>query len=135
MLGLDPAKSEFRVIYGTGSDRDDVIAIQPRSAIQILVELAADVSVPAEHVGDGRAGSVPQPPTDGQGMLSPLMRISRSTSRPAGPFAAVPYGDRWYWIDDRDHRSKAVFSSLLLFMTLAGTGERPPALQLTIPAN
>src|SRR5262245_52083155 len=36
VLGLNPDKAEIRVIQGTGTDQDDVIAMQTRSGMQIL---------------------------------------------------------------------------------------------------
>jgi hypothetical protein len=105
LLRLNPDKPDIWITFGTGTDRDDVVAIETRSAMQILNELSAFISVPEEHVREHRAFPSPPPAAAAEDALPPLMRISSGTSRPSAVFTAVRYGDLWYWIDDSDLRS------------------------------
>lgn len=135
LLGLNPEKTEFSVIYGAAPGRDDVIAMHTRSGFQILYELATFVEIPEEHERELRAyPHLPVPP-DGQETLPPLIRIVSDVTKPTDAFAKVFYNDRWYWIENRDLPSKALFSFLLIMLTLAETGQKAPSPFLTIQAN
>jgi hypothetical protein len=54
LLGLRPGLREFKVVYGALAENNDVIAIQTRSGFQIMVELASEIQVPADHAADRR---------------------------------------------------------------------------------
>ena len=118
----------------TVSGKDDVIAMKTRSGFQILNLLGSNVEVPPEHIAERRT----YPPISEAGgiqSLPPLIRIHAEKSQPADAFAAVKYRDYWYWIDDRDFRSKGVFTFLMIIMTLAEKEDKPQAPVVTIQGN
>lgn len=135
LLGLNQDKSEFSVVYGSAPLRDDVIALHTRSGFQILYELATFVEVPEAHEREQRAyPHLPTPP-DGHATLPPLIRIVSGDTKPTDTFSKVYYNDRWYWIENRDLASKALFSFLLVMLTLAESGQKAPSPFVTIQAN
>jgi hypothetical protein len=131
LLGLRPGLEEFEIVYGAVSERDDQIAIQTRSGFQIMNQLGAEIEVPAEHIAELRTYA----PPPGDPALAPPIRILSGTSKPDDAFAAVSYRDHWYWIEDRDFRSKGTFTFLMIILTLAEKGEalQPPV--VTIQGN
>ena len=135
MLGLNSEKTEFQVVYGTVQDRDDVIAVQTRSGMQVLRELSSYVQVPEEHQRERRVFPHAMVLPEGEEAPRPLIRILSAASKPADAFALIHYNDLWFWIDNRDLQSKGVFSFLLVLLTLAETGEKGPSPLLTIQAN
>jgi hypothetical protein len=134
LLGLRTDLKEFKIVYGTISNKDDVIAIQTRSGFQLLAQLGSYVEVPAEHIAEGR--TYPQiKRSDSVLSLPPLIKIHADKAQPADSFVAVRYRDYWYWVDDRDFRSKGIFTFLMIIMTLAETEEKTPVPIVTIQGN
>jgi hypothetical protein len=74
-------------------------------------------------------------PVEGEGVRKPLVRIACSDGKPKDAFVAVPYRDRWFWIDDRDFASKKLFSFLMFVMTLTSPSEKGNAPVLTLSAG
>ncbi len=135
MLGLDPHAREFRIIYGSIASNDKEIAILSRSVLQVILNLAASIEVPENHVAEKRVNpSSVEERADGS-PVPPLMRIRSSLEKPEDAFVAVPYHNYWFWIDDKDLRSKGLFSFLMFIFNLVDTGVKEGAPVVTIPAR
>jgi hypothetical protein len=134
-LGLDPAEDEFKVVYGSIATDDKEIAMLSRSILQIIIDLASYIEVPAEHVEENQVN-----PTMPEEMVQnvpvpPLIKIHSSTVKPEDAFIAVSYQGYWFWINKRDLRSKSLFSFLMMIFSLTETGSKEGAPVITVPAG
>jgi hypothetical protein len=131
MLGLDPDRPDFRVVFGGIAKDKNEIAILSRSVLRILSELSTYVDVPVDHLVDGRA-----PPLGDLDMdpMAPLHVLS-SVEKPCDAFVAVCYEGHWFWIEKSDFRSKRTMAYLLVLLALADTGAKENLPVITISAN
>ena len=135
LLGLNPELKEFKVVYGSIATDDREMAIQSRSMMEILGELAAYIDVPDAHVAEQSA--TPAMVAEG-GMaadIPPLIRVKSGSEEPDDAFAAVRYRDHWFWIEHQDLKSKRVFSFLMFLFSLADSGTPRQAPVVTIPVG
>jgi hypothetical protein len=134
ILGLDPA-GEIRVAYGSIAKDDKELAILSKSMIEIIIDFASYIEVPAAHVEEKRVNpTMPDETVQGISVV-PLIKIYSSTEKPADAFIAVPYRNHWFWIDDLDFRSKTLFSFLMFIFSLTETGGKEGAPIITVPAG
>ena len=68
-------------------------------------------------------------PQGAMNSLNPVMRIRNQIED------TIRYHDRWFWIDYRDFRSKALFTFLYFLTSLTETGVKEGAPIVTIPIN
>ena len=134
-LGLDPAAGELRIAYGSVAKDDKELAILTRSILEIIFDLTSCIEVPAVHVEEKRVNpTMPEDTVEGA-PVPPLIRIHSSRFLPGDAFLAVPYRNHWFWIDDRDMRSKSLFSFVMFIFSLTDTEGKEGAPIITIPAG
>ena len=134
LLRLNPDATDFNLVFGGTAANDREVAVITRSLLHIMSTMAAQVEVPSEDVVQGRATPGIQPGLDGA-QSGRLVRIHSSSGKPASASVAVAYRDAWFWIDDRDLRTKRAFAFMLMLFTLADTGEKESLPLITIPAQ
>ncbi len=127
LLRLDPEAQDLKLVFAVTPANSQEVAVVTRSLLQIMAMMATYVEVPPKDIAEGRA-------TPGLNTPTPV-RIRCAEKRPADAFAAVAYRGRWFWVDDRDLKTKRALGLLLLLHTLADTGEREPLPLITIPTQ
>ncbi|MBK9521189.1 MAG: hypothetical protein KBA96_04035 [Rhodocyclaceae bacterium] len=127
---IDPGTTEINVSYGGVQRNGKEIAVLTRSMLEIMLAIALDIDVPAAHIEQKRVLR------GAQGDDTPrLVRIRSGPVAPADAFAAVPFKDQWFWIDDTDVISKMRFSFLMILFSLAEAGTSITAPVVTVPSR
>jgi hypothetical protein len=134
MLGLAPEADAFKVVYGSIARDDTEIAILTRSILEVLIDMSADIMVPATDVQEKRVSPSFAETAAGE-KVRLLIRIQSSSKKPADAFVSVPYRNSYFWIDDRDLMSRKIFSFLMFVFTLVETGDKGTAPIVTIPTG
>ncbi|HTL59898.1 MAG TPA: hypothetical protein VL361_29775 [Candidatus Limnocylindrales bacterium] len=134
LLRLDPNATEIQIAFGATASSDRELALQTRSILHIMMAMAAQAEVPPEDLAQGRVSPGYESIGAG-GEATRLIRIHSSKSKPNDTYVLVQFRDHWFWIDDRDLRSKRAFSFMMMLFTLAETGDKENLPVITIPAQ
>jgi hypothetical protein len=135
LLGLNADAREFTVLYGAYPSDDTQIALLSRSMLQVMVDTASYIEVPPADAAEGRV-YVPSRSPEEMRLAPPLLKVHQGETAPQDAYAAVRYRDHWFWIDDRDMRTKAMFNFLMFMFALTETGgPQVQAPVVTIPAR
>ncbi len=134
LLGLDAMAAEFQIVPGSFAQFPGEIAVTTRSMIEVLNDVASYIEVPRTDVTDGRV-FVPQRTTDQLRAYPPYLNIHSGETEPENAYSSVRYRRHWFWIDDRDVQSKAVFNFMLLMFSLTEHGDSDTRPVLTVPTR
>ncbi len=122
----------MRIPLRASTERDGTsIAVATRSVYDVVRLASASVDVPQEQVASGMV-----PPSRPAAIIRDYMRIERSTQRPEHAKAATKVHGNWYYVDNRDLRSKDFFQLLTAMWTAqmasAKSGAQAPVLTVGV---
>ena len=118
-LGVAPNVVEIPVHTGVQRPAPGQIYIATYSMLQILTALGNGLPESSAAAGPGIG----------------LLDVHVGAERPREAFTTIRYRNRWYWIDEHDHRSKQTLLVLVIVYRLLewdGAGQQP---LLTIPTG
>ena len=121
-------------MFGGTASSDKELSVLTRSILHLMQAMALEVDVPRAHAAEGRVTPGSQGAAGEPGSPA-LVRIHSSGNEPKDAFVAVRYRGHWFFIDDRDLRTKRTFAFMMLLFTLADSGEKENLPLITIPAQ
>ena len=135
LLHLRPGENEVTVRYGLIPSGDREITMLTRSMLHIMIQMAGEVDIPAQHLADGRTLPSLSDTDNAENKTGQLIDIKNSIDKPEDAYVAVSYNDHWFWIDDRDFNSKRTFAFLMILSSMTETGGNEGLPLVTIPAG
>jgi len=147
LLNLAPGRRLYELVVQSGRVPDPArvpaapsaeLRLVPRSTSEVLLYLANGVEVPAEHLACGLV----RPVVDADGRDFDAQEVTRGLFEvhackghkpPPNAYVAVRYRGYWYYIDDRDLASKAVFFLMLKISRLDFKQQLSEKPVLTLP--
>lgn len=133
LLKLSQSSQQFNLIYSPAAGADGELGVGSRSMLQIMAAMATYTDVPQSDVQDGRAVPALQS-ADSTGKDDPV-KIKCASDKPADAFVSVQYHNHWFWVDDRDWRTKRAFSAIMFLFTMTQEAGEERLPLITIPAQ
>lgn len=146
ILNLKPDADKYELVVASGVPdpakhplpQAAVLRLSPRSTAQALFFLANGVEVPPEDIACGLVrmpGDGSDPTEATRGVFRVHSCAGSKHCRPACASVAIWHRDRWFYIDDRDHDTKATLLLMLQLRRLDFKKQQVgavPALTLTV---
>ncbi len=135
---LDPRAQNYQLKIGWAPETKRDIVIETRPILSAMFYVGRGIEIPEKLF---KAGVVHvnmdenNEPFDWGKVLGDLFHIRSSPNKPLKSFTSVEYRDYWYYIDERDIRSKETLTMLHIVLTLraGGSPSTPPV--ITLPVN
>ena len=133
LLKLPADQDKYALTYSPVRGAANELAVNSRSMFQIMQAFASYIDVPQRDLKEQRA--LPAIESVAQNGKPSTAQVHSGKDKPADAFAAVHYRDHWFWVDDRDWRTKRAITAVMFFFTLAETGQQENLPLITIPAQ
>ncbi len=133
LLNMPPEQKQFNLVYSPSAGAEGELAVGSRSMLQIMAAMASYIDVPESDLKDGRA--IPSLRSGGDSEKSDSVQIKCSKEKPVNAFATVHYRGQWFWVDDRDWRTKRAFTAIMFLFTMAENSGEEKLPLITIPAQ
>jgi hypothetical protein len=125
----------FSLVYSPVRGATNELTVGSRSMLQVMAAFASYADVPGEDLKEQRALPVLLSTNSAPGGDPVNIRCSPAKPAAEDAFVAVHYRNHWFWIDDRDWRSKRALTAIMFLFTMSENDSKEQLPLITIPAQ